>query len=93
MVLDTKTPRANWPLLRITKVLPNQHRTIHSVFVRAGNSELHRQAVKIYLLTEGENASRTHTGDGYVPEQNSGNSVEVFQNDLRSGGMAWEKYK
>ena len=52
VILDPSTPRSKWPLGRITKVLPDQHGTIRSAFVRVGRSELHRPAVKLYPLTK-----------------------------------------
>ena len=48
----THKDTGKWPLGRITKVVPDKHGIVRSAFVKVGNAELHRPAVKLCPLTE-----------------------------------------
>ena len=46
-ILDATTPRSRWPLGRITRVVPGKDGTVRSAFIKIGDTELQRPAVKI----------------------------------------------
>ena len=46
-ILHATTPRSRWPLGRITKVVPDKDGTVRSAFIKIGDTELQRPAVKI----------------------------------------------
>ena len=54
LVLDPNTPRSRWPLGRITKVIYGKDSIVRSAFVKIGETQLQRPAVKLFPLTEND---------------------------------------
>ena len=54
LVLDPNTPRSRWPLGRITKVIYGKDSIVRSAFVKVGETQLHRPAVKLFPLIEND---------------------------------------
>ena len=59
LVVDSNTPRGQWPLGRITEVYPGKDGAVRSALVKMQHSELVRPTAKLCLLEEEE-----HRHDG-----------------------------
>ena len=52
MIFVPNTPCSCWPLGRVARVIPGKDGVVRSAFVRIGDTELHRPAVKLRPLTQ-----------------------------------------
>ena len=69
IVVDPNSPRAHWPIGRVTEVYPGSDGVIRSAKVKTRLNELVRPVTKICLLEKDDGVSLAGNRAGDVPDE------------------------